>query len=114
VAPTYWLNEKNGRHLFDSVADAQYQIHSLPALQNLPINAAGAPTTGAGRHRGQAATMSDAVVSHYDIAPMVEIYATTQGRDLGAVSPISRGSPPRMARTSRRARSSPVIGQTAP
>jgi multidrug efflux pump subunit AcrB len=28
----------------------------------------------------------NAVVSQYDIVPMVEIYATTQGRDLGAVS----------------------------
>ena len=31
-------------------------------------------------------THSDAVVSQYDISPMVQIYATTQGRDLGAVS----------------------------
>ena len=29
---------------------------------------------------------SDAVVSQYDISPMVQIYATIQGRDLGAVS----------------------------
>jgi multidrug efflux pump subunit AcrB len=33
-----------------------------------------------------ARTHSDAVVSQYDISPMVEIYATAQGRDLGAVS----------------------------
>jgi multidrug efflux pump subunit AcrB len=31
-------------------------------------------------------THSNAVVSQYDISPMVQIYATTQGRDLGAVS----------------------------
>jgi multidrug efflux pump subunit AcrB len=58
----------------------------LPALENLPINASGAPTTVLGGIAAIRRTHSDAVVSQYDIAPMVEIYATAQGRDLGAVS----------------------------
>jgi multidrug efflux pump subunit AcrB len=86
VAPTYWLNQKNGVTYPIALQTPQYQIDTLPALRNLPINASGAPTTVLGGiadiHRGH----GDAVVSQYDIAPMVEIYATTQGRDLGAVS----------------------------
>ena len=31
-------------------------------------------------------TVGNAVVSQYDIQPMVQIYATPQGRDLGAVA----------------------------
>jgi multidrug efflux pump subunit AcrB len=86
VAPTYWLNEKNGVTYPIALQTPQYQINSLPALQNLPINATGAPTTVLGGIADVLRTYSDAVVSQYDIAPMVEIYATTQGRDLGAVS----------------------------
>ncbi len=86
VAPTYWLNEKNGVTYPIALQTPQYQIDTLPALQNLPINASGAPTTVLGGIADIRRTYSDAVVSQYDIAPMVEIYATTQGRDLGAVS----------------------------
>src|SRR5579863_860778 len=86
VAPTYWLNEKNGVTYPIALQTPQYQIDSLPALRNLPINAAGAPTTVLGGIADIRRTMSDAVVSQYDISPMVEIYATTKGRDLGAVS----------------------------
>jgi multidrug efflux pump subunit AcrB len=86
VAPTYWLNEKNGVTYPIALQTPQYRIDTLPALQNLPINATGAPTTVLGGIAGIRRTHSDAVISQYDIASMVEIYATTQGRDLGAVS----------------------------
>jgi len=86
VAPTYWLNEKNGVTYPIALQTPQYQIDTLPALQNLPINASGAPTTVLGGIADVRRTHSNAVVSQYDISPMVEIFATTQGRDLGAVS----------------------------
>ncbi|HMI74693.1 MAG TPA: efflux RND transporter permease subunit [Steroidobacteraceae bacterium] len=86
VAPTYWLNEKNGVTYPIALQTPQYQIDSLAALQNLPINAKGAPTTVLGGIADIRRTRSSAVVSQYDISSMVQIYATTQGRDLGAVS----------------------------
>ncbi|MGO9634358.1 MAG: efflux RND transporter permease subunit [Steroidobacteraceae bacterium] len=86
VAPTYWLNKKNGVTYPIALQTPQNQIDTLPALQNLPINATGATTTVLGGIAGISRTQSDAVVSQYDISPMVEIYATTRGRDLGAVS----------------------------
>jgi multidrug efflux pump subunit AcrB len=86
VAPTYWLNEKNGVTYPIALQTPQYQIDTLPALQNLPINATGAPTTVLGGIADIRRNHSDAVVSQYDISSMVEIYATTQGRDLGSVS----------------------------
>ncbi len=86
VAPTYWLNKKNGVTYPIALQTPQSQIDTLPALQNLPINAAGSTTTVLGGIAGIRRTQSNAVVSQYDISPMVEIYATTHGRDLGAVS----------------------------
>jgi multidrug efflux pump subunit AcrB len=86
VAPVYWLNEKNGVTYPIAMQTPQYQIDTLPELQNLPINATGAPTTVLGGIADIRRTHSDAVVSQYDISPMVQIYATTHGRDLGAVA----------------------------
>ena len=86
VAPTYWLNEKNGVTYPIALQTPQYQIDTLPALENLPINAPGASTTVLGGVADIRPALGNAVVSQYDLSPMVEIYATTQGRDLGAVS----------------------------
>jgi multidrug efflux pump subunit AcrB len=86
VAPTYWLNEKNGVTYPIALQTPQYQIDTLPGLRNLPINASGAPTTVLGGIADISRSHGNVVVSQYDIAPMVEIYATTQGRDLGAIS----------------------------
>jgi multidrug efflux pump subunit AcrB len=86
VAPTYWLNEDNGATYPIALQTPQYDIDSLSALQDLPINAAGAPTTVLGGIADIKRSYGNAVVSQYDIVPMVQIYATTQGRDLGTVS----------------------------
>jgi multidrug efflux pump subunit AcrB len=86
VAPTFWLNPQNGVTYPIALQTPQYQIDSLPALQNLPINAPGAPTTVLGGIADIRRSHGDAVVSQYDISSMVQIYATVQGRDLGAVS----------------------------
>ena len=64
----------------------QYQIDSLNALKNLPITAPGAPSQTLGGIADISRAARSAVVSQYNIQPMVQIYATTQGRDLGAVA----------------------------
>ena len=65
----------------------QYQIDSLSALQTLPITAArAAQSQMLGGIADITRSASSAVVSQYNIQPLVQIYATTQGRDLGAVA----------------------------
>jgi multidrug efflux pump subunit AcrB len=64
----------------------QYQIDSLGALKNLPITAAAAPSQTLGAIADVTRATRSAVVSQYNIQPMVQIYATTHGRDLGAVA----------------------------
>jgi multidrug efflux pump subunit AcrB len=85
TAPTYWLNPTNGVSYPVSVQTPQYGIDTLGELKNLPLTAAQSTQL-----LGGLATFSpeplDAVVSHYDIRPVVNIYATTQGRDLGSVA----------------------------
>jgi len=88
VAPTYWLNVKNSVTYPIALQTPQYQIDTLPALQNLPINATGAPTTVLGGIADIRRDHSNAVVSQYDISPMVQIYATIQGA-ISAQSPAT-------------------------
>jgi len=65
----------------------QYQVDSLGALQTLPVTAAGVPQSPIlGGLADIKRSTSSAVVSQYDIVSMVQIYATPQGRDLGAVA----------------------------
>ena len=113
VAPTYWLNEKNGVTYPIALQTPQYQIDTLAQLQNLPINANGAPTTVLGGIAAIQRAQSDAVVAQYDIVPMVQIYATTQGRDLGAVSADIQKIMARNARGKPKGSIIALVGQTA-
>ncbi len=85
TAPTYWLSPKNGVSYPVSVQTPQYRIDSLGDLKNLPLTAAQSTQL-----LGGLATFSpeplDALVSHYNVRNSVNIYATTQDRDLGGVA----------------------------
>ncbi|MGO4700899.1 efflux RND transporter permease subunit [Dyella sp. 2RAB6] len=87
VAPTFWLNPQNQISYPIVMQTPQYKLDSLSALENIPVTASGG---GSSQLLGGLATLkrgaSNAVVSQYNIQPMVEIFATTQGRDLGAVA----------------------------
>jgi CzcA family heavy metal efflux pump len=87
VAPTYYLNPDNGVSYSIVMQTPQFAIDSLSKLETLPISASGsasAPILGGIADIKR--STSSAVVSQYDIQSMVQIYATTQGRDLGAVA----------------------------
>ncbi|MDR6502694.1 multidrug efflux pump subunit AcrB [Burkholderia ambifaria] len=86
VDPTYWLNPRNGVSYPIVAQTPQYKMTTLSALQNLPVTG----DSGQSQLLGGLATITrgvgNAVVSHYNIEPLFDIYATTQGRDLGAVA----------------------------
>jgi multidrug efflux pump subunit AcrB len=86
VAPTYWLNPANGVNYAIVMQTPQYQIDSLTTLQNIPITAAGAPPQTLGAIADIKRVTTPAVYSQYNIMPMVQIYGTTQDRDLGGVA----------------------------
>ena len=85
TAPTFWLNPHNGVSYPISIQTPQYHMDTLGSLKNLPISA-----SQSAQLLGGLANISpepvNAVVSHYNIRPAINIYATTQGRDLGAVA----------------------------
>jgi multidrug efflux pump subunit AcrB len=67
----------------------QYDIHSLQTLANVPLTQA-AGSTAPQNLLGSLGTMSrgtqQAVVSHYNVQPVLDIFASAQGRDLGGVA----------------------------
>jgi multidrug efflux pump subunit AcrB len=87
VQPIDWLNPQNGVVYPISAQVPQYQLDSLAALNNLPVTAASGGTPQVlGALAGVERTHSNSVVNQYNVQSRVDIYAATQGRDLGAVS----------------------------
>jgi len=87
TSPTYWLNPKTGVSYPVSIQTPQRDIGTMSGLQNLPLTASAG--TGAQLLGGLATiqrTPSNALASHYNVRPVIDIYATPQGRDLGGVA----------------------------
>jgi multidrug efflux pump subunit AcrB len=85
-APTYWLNPTNGVSYAVSVQTPQRDINTMTGLQNIPVTSPGVSTQLLGGLAKVDRTNSNAVVSHYNVQPVIDIYATPQGRDLGALA----------------------------
>jgi multidrug efflux pump subunit AcrB len=87
VAPAYWLNPRNGVSYPIVAQTPQYKLDTLSDLRNLQVtSSSGRQAQLLGGLADLVRTRSDAVVSHYNIEPRIDIFATPQGRDLGAVA----------------------------
>jgi multidrug efflux pump subunit AcrB len=87
TSPTFWLNPKNGVSYAIATQTPQYRIDSLQQLQNIPVTgASGAPSQILGSLASINRGVGLGVVSHYDIQPVIDIFGSVQGRDLGGVA----------------------------
>ena len=110
TSPNFWLNPKNGVSYPLMTMTPQYTVDSLDALRNIPLagtgagagasvaagagTAAGASpgTPGAAQSQilGSLGTLDrgsqEAVISHYNVQPVIDIFGSVQGRDLGGVA----------------------------
>jgi CzcA family heavy metal efflux pump len=87
TAPNFWLNPANGVQYSVSVMTPQYKMGTLEELQATPVGVVGSPTP---QTFGNLATTSrgvtPAVVNHYNVQPVFDIYASVDRRDLGGVA----------------------------
>ena len=88
AAPNFWLNPESGVQYSVVTSTPQFRIDSLNALLNTPI---GTPRGSAipqilGNVATVERTANPAVVSHYDVQPVFDVYANVDGRDLGSVA----------------------------
>src|SRR5438874_2977008 len=85
--PTFFLDPKNGVSYPLAVMTPQYKMDSMQALMNTQISGS---TNAAPQLLSNLAsvkpTTTPAVISHYNILPTVDVYASVDGRDLGGVS----------------------------
>jgi multidrug efflux pump subunit AcrB len=106
VAPNQWLNFQNGVNYDVSVQTPQYQIQNMADLARTPIAATGssvssdAPATAVdGTAYGSPSNVqllqnlatfgrgsSVAIVNHYNVQPLFDVYASNYNRDLGGVA----------------------------
>jgi multidrug efflux pump subunit AcrB len=87
IAPTYWLNPANGVSYAIVVQTPQRDMNSLTSLAGVPVTgAAGTNPQVLGGLAEVNRSSANAVISQYDLQPMVQVNATTQDRDLGAVA----------------------------
>jgi multidrug efflux pump subunit AcrB len=90
--PTFWLDPKSGNQYSVTTQTPQYRLTSLQDLAATPV------TTGVGGGSQLLANLATiqrgvgpAVVSHYDSRPVIDIYGSVDGTDLGTVASAVRG-----------------------
>ena len=87
TTPNFWLNPVNGVSYNIAVQTPQYRVDSLDAINRIPVNATGATNIQLLRNLTTMTPQQEpAIVSHYNVAPVVDIYGSVQGRDLGGVA----------------------------
>ena len=99
TSPSFWLNPQNNVSYNIAVQAPQYALDSLQDLENIPLSIPagisgpnGAPNPTAGRPvqiLGNLASINRGTVpgtiSHYNIAPAIDIYGNVVGTDLASV-----------------------------
>ena len=87
TAPNFWLNPKNGVTYQVAVQSPQYHVTSLQDVMGMPVNNPNVPHYQVLSNLAELTpTARPAVVSHYNVQPVIDVYVSTQGRDLGAVA----------------------------
>jgi multidrug efflux pump subunit AcrB len=87
TAPAFWVDPRTGVSYNIATQSPQYRINSLQDLENIPIS--NGTSTDPQILAGVASITRSgemAVISHYDIEPVIDIYGNVNGRDLGGVS----------------------------
>ncbi|NLS94961.1 MAG: efflux RND transporter permease subunit [Planctomycetaceae bacterium] len=88
VQPMYWLNPKKGVQYLVNVRTPQHAMDSLSALNVIPAGI-GQPGRGDAQVLANLATLRRStgppIVNHYNVMPVIDVLAGTNGRDLGGV-----------------------------
>jgi multidrug efflux pump subunit AcrB len=88
TSPTFWLDPNNGVSYVIATQTPQYREDTLQDLQNIPVTGTDptAPPSLMASLVSVRRAAGMAVVSHYNVAPVIDIFGTPAGRDLGGVA----------------------------
>src|SRR4029077_9304434 len=85
TAPNFWLNPRNEVTYQMAVQSPHYRMTDLQDLMNIPVISQQGPQL-MGNLVQITPTVRPATVNHYNVQPIIDVYASTQDRDLGAVA----------------------------
>src|SRR5216684_2312095 len=85
VAPNQWLNPQNGVNYNVAVQTPQYAVPTFDAMQRTPVTAlaGGRATQLLDNLASLQRTTSAEIESHYNVQPVMDVYASPDRRDLG-------------------------------
>ncbi|AMM17895.1 RND transporter [Burkholderia sp. PAMC 28687] len=87
TSPGFWFNNKNGVEYQVAVQTPQYQISSIDELLRTPVSgSATGPTQLLGNLVRVSPQSQFAVVTRYNIKPVIDVFVSVEGRDLGSVA----------------------------
>jgi multidrug efflux pump subunit AcrB len=86
VAPNQWLNTVNGVNYQVSVQTPQYRVDSFDELARTPISAPGGAPQLLSNLASFGRGSSTALVSHYNVQPVFDVYANFERTDLGTLA----------------------------
>src|SRR5213592_2224679 len=88
VQPAYWLDSSIGVQYLLNIRAPEYRMTSLSDLNSMPVSA-GIPGTGNEQLLANVASFSransQAIYSHYNVMPVIDVFGGVGGRDLGGV-----------------------------
>jgi multidrug efflux pump subunit AcrB len=87
IAPSYWVDPKNGNNYFVTVQYPENQVKSLEDLKAMPLRA---PSLKLPTYLNQVADVrvirSPTEVDHYQLQRSIDVYVAPSGEDLGKVA----------------------------
>jgi CzcA family heavy metal efflux pump len=85
TAPNFWLNPRNQVTYQIAVQSPQYRMTSMQDLMTIPVTSQQGPQLLSNLVQVSPAARP-ATVNHYNVQPVIDVFASTQDRDLGAVA----------------------------
>jgi CzcA family heavy metal efflux pump len=86
INPSFWVNPANGIEYNVAVQVPQYKIDNMQSLDNIPVSSTTTQTPQVLSNLGTVnPNIEPALITHYNNQPMIDVYASVEGRDLGGV-----------------------------
>ncbi|MGB6026750.1 MAG: efflux RND transporter permease subunit, partial [Candidatus Sulfotelmatobacter sp.] len=85
TSPNFWLNPRNEVTYQVAVQSPQYRMTNLQDLMDIPVTSQQGPQLLSNLVQVTPVARA-ATVNHYNVQPVIDVYASTQDRDLGAVA----------------------------
>jgi len=86
TAPNFWLNPKNGVSYPIAVQTPPYKLSTIAELEATPLISPSMQSQLLSNFVTTSRSITPGVVTHYNIAPVIEVYANVENSDLGSVA----------------------------